>query len=159
MLKHIAFFTGGVLATVVALIVYARLSAARTINALATTAGPVAATVTIRVLHDPQALSPVKDASELLDRLTGLADTEKQKIRDALASGLVSEIRVEGNVGGESRWITVPATSSGLLIRGSSKVTFGPSELKVESTRKPNKALEPTPTAVTSPAAQEPRQP
>lgn len=143
MLKHAVSFLAGCLTIVVVLVVHALISHRRAETAATRKSGPVTATVTIQVAQDPNALLPVKDASTLLDRVADLTDIEKKKIRDAIVSGLVTEVRIQSDVGGESRWIAVPASGSSIVMRGASKAKFGPIELRVENPQKPNRSPEP----------------
>lgn len=141
--KHGLFFAAGAFA---ALVVQAAWGMATVYRAMTTlpASGPISAAVTIRTSQDPHALRPVKDASDLIDRITGLTETDKKKLRDGLASGLITVIRVEGDVAGESRWIEVPATRSRVLIQGSSKASFGPVQLHWERVEKPKPPAQPT---------------
>ncbi len=139
MLKHVVFFFAGAFTILVAAIAYGLISAHRASNAIAVSSGPVTAVITIRVAQDPKALLPVKDVSALLDRIAGLTDSEKKKIRAALASNLATEVRIESDVGGESRWITVHPNAPNLSVQGSMKARFGPAELQLEKVeKKPN---------------------
>lgn len=138
MLKYVLTFTAGALAAVAVLVVVAAVPFHRTMAATATKIGEPTATVVIRISEDPNKLRLANDASVALEQISNLTDAERKKIRDGIASGLVTGIELRSETRGEYRSITIPAHSSGTLMRMSSSAHFGPAELHFDARNSPN---------------------
>ncbi|HVU34716.1 MAG TPA: hypothetical protein VHE61_14885 [Opitutaceae bacterium] len=93
---------------------------------------PASATVKIYVAQDPTATVAHTDLATILDHVDGLTAVEQKFIRDGAASGLITNVQLQATVHGETRFVTVPLNSPGILIRGSSEAHFGPTKLILE---------------------------
>lgn len=151
MLKYILSFLAGCLAMVSVGVVVVFYRSHRTTTARATRVDTPVATVRIHVSENPDTLLPVTDVSAMLDRIAGLTEAEKKQIRDGVSSGLVTEVQLWTEGGGEFRSVTVPVRKGGVLIRSGSKANFGPAKLILERPGRPNQTLDPTTRVVAPP--------
>ena len=157
MLRYVLTFLAGCATVIAVLVAIFVISDRRTMARATATAAVPTTTVVIHVTEDPSRLQLAKDASAVLDQIGNLSDAEKKKIRDGIASGLVTGIELRSDIGGEARCITIPVHPGGFIVRTSSSGHFGPVQLHFDNTSRPKQGAERTVPDVTPSAVLEPR--